>query len=153
MTQRGFRARLIRPTGVGTWTFATIAPAVVEREGFRTHSRVAGTIDGIPFRSSCIPRGGGVLFVVVPKPVRDRIGKGPGDSVELVLALDAKPLVLRIPADFRTALGEHRPRFDRLAPSHRKALLSWIDEAKQSETRTRRITQAVAMIRRGETRS
>jgi len=148
-----FRAKLTRPPGVGTWTFAVIPAAVIDRQGLRSHSRVVGTIDGAPFRSSCIPRGGGTLYVVVPQPLRERIGKGPGDVVKVAVRLDTTPVVVRLPADLRAALGTDRAKFDRLAPSHRKAFVVWIEGAKQVETRARRVATAVQMIRRGETRN
>jgi len=153
MTARPFRAKLIRPPGVGTWTFAPIPPAVIEREGLRSHSRVVGSIEGAPFRSSCLPRGGGALFVVVPRSLREQIDRKAGDTVTIELMVDVKPTALRIPKDLRMALGKELPRFDRLAPSHRKAFLLWIEGAKRPETRARRIAGAVEMIRRGETRN
>jgi bifunctional DNA-binding transcriptional regulator/antitoxin component of YhaV-PrlF toxin-antitoxin module len=148
-----FRSQLVRPVGVGTWTFAVVSPKAIKEAGLRARMRVSGTIDGVPFRSSLMPRGKGILFVVVPQPIRDRIGKSAGDSVELSVAADLKPVVLRVPPDFRRALGNERPRFDALAPSHRKAFLDWIEGAKQAETRARRITQAVDMVRRGQNRN
>ncbi len=126
---------------------------IMRRLGLRARMRVTGSIDGTPFRSSLIPRGDGRLFVVVASEIRDRIGKRPGDSVELALAPDLRPVVVRLPPDFRTALGSSRPAFDRLAPSHRKNFVRWIASAKLPATRRRRIATAVAMIRRGRTLS
>jgi hypothetical protein len=113
--------------------------------------RVRGTIDGTPFRSSLIPRGDGQVFVVVPSALRSRIGKSSGDSVAMVLTPDLRPVVIRLPADLRTALGSDRSTFDRLAPSHRKAFVLWVTSAKLAATRQRRIEKAVEMIRRGQT--
>jgi uncharacterized protein YdeI (YjbR/CyaY-like superfamily) len=113
--------------------------------------RVRGTIDGTPFRSSLIPRGDGRVFVVVAAELRDRIGKSAGQSVAMTLTPDLRPVVLRLPADLRRALGSARSSFDRLAPSHRKAFVNWVRSAKLPATRRRRIAKAVAMIRRGET--
>jgi len=146
-----FRARLVRPEGVGTWTFALVPATVAHSAGLRPRMRVAGTIDGAAFRSSLMPRGGGTVFIVVPQPLRERIHKSAGQEVEVALAPDLRPTVLRLPPDFRHALGAQRPRFDSLAPSHRKAYIQWIEGAKQAATRSRRIAKAVGMIRRGLT--
>jgi bifunctional DNA-binding transcriptional regulator/antitoxin component of YhaV-PrlF toxin-antitoxin module len=146
-----FRARLIRPEAVGAWTFAMIPASVVRHLGLRARLRVTGTIDGAPFRSSLMPRGGGRLFVVVPSALRDRIGKSPGQSVELSLTLDRRPVILRVPADLDAALGAARGTFDGLAPSHRKAYIQWVTSAKTPETRGRRIAKAVQMVHRGQT--
>ncbi|MBX2974330.1 MAG: YdeI/OmpD-associated family protein, partial [Flavobacteriales bacterium] len=39
--------------------------------------------------------------------------------------------------------------WERLSPSHRKEYVEWITDAKQDETRKRRIAQALEMIREG----
>jgi bifunctional DNA-binding transcriptional regulator/antitoxin component of YhaV-PrlF toxin-antitoxin module len=109
--------------------------------------RVRGTIEGVSYRTSLLSRGDGELFLVVPRPLRDRIGKTAGETVELTLSADLRPVVVRLPPDFRRALGVERTRFDRLAPSRRKAHLRWITDAKQPETRRRRIDQTVQLLR------
>jgi hypothetical protein len=113
--------------------------------------RVTGTIDGVEFRSSLIPRGDGRVFVVVPASLRSRIGKSAGQTVTMAVGADLRPVVVRVPADFRTALGPARSTFDRLAPSHRKNFVRWITSAKLHETRQRRIATAVELVRQGRT--
>ncbi|WP_410514373.1 YdeI/OmpD-associated family protein [Paenibacillus sp. BR2-3] len=39
--------------------------------------------------------------------------------------------------------------FERLAPSHRKAYINWIEEAKREETRTSRLENTVEKLRLG----
>jgi hypothetical protein len=146
-----FRSKLTRPNVPGAWTFAEIPTAVIRAQELRPRMRVHGTIDGIPFQSSLIPRGGGSLFVVVAQELRDQVGKSSGDPISIALEIDARPVVLPVPVDFARALGSARARFDRLAPSHRKAYVLWVTGAKQVGTRKRRIASAVAMVRRGET--
>lgn len=54
-----------------------------------------------------------------------------------------------LPADLIAALAsrpEVQERFLRLPPSHQKEYLRWIEEAKKSETRTRRIAQTLEMV-------
>jgi hypothetical protein len=149
-----FTARLFRPEGVGTWTFAMVPAAESKRAALRSHQRVRGTIDGRPFRSSLMPRGKGQLFVVVPKAVREAIEKSAGDTVRFELVLDATPVRIVLPPEFATALRAApslRTKFEKLAPSHRKAFAQWIGSAVQPETRTRRVEKALVLLRRGET--
>jgi hypothetical protein len=143
----------MRPPGVGTWTLAPLPMAATRSAGLRARMRVVGTIDGVSFRSSLLPRGGGKLFVVVPGPLRDRIEKAAGDEVVLELRPDARPVVLRVPPDLDRALGSTRSRFDALAPSHRKAFLAWVAGAKKPETRQRRVAKTAEMVRAGRTLS
>jgi bifunctional DNA-binding transcriptional regulator/antitoxin component of YhaV-PrlF toxin-antitoxin module len=128
-----------------------VPATVAKRLGLRPRMRISGTIDGAHFRSSLIPRGGGRVFVVVPSALREQIGKRSGQSVEIALARDDRPVVILLPADLRRALGSARPNFDGLAPSHRRAYVEWITSAKMKDTRERRIAKAVAMVRRGLT--
>jgi hypothetical protein len=154
MPGKEFRTRLVRPPGVGTWTFAMVLVEVARAEGFRHQGRVKGTIEGRPYRSSLMSRGGGKLFVVVNQEMREAIGKRPGDLVELRLVRDLAPPVIELPAALARALRTDptaRGAFDRLAPSHRKAYAHWVASAKRDETVERRVGQALQMIRQGKT--
>lgn len=142
-----FRSRLVRPEGVGTWTFASIPEATIRTGGWRPRMRVTGTVDGVAFRSSLMPRGAGSLFVVVPQPIREQIGKSAGATVEFALETDTRPVVLPVPKDLASALGPLRPAFDGLAPSQRKIHLQSVASARQPETRARRIARIVAELR------
>lgn len=65
-----------------------------------------------------------------------------------------KPLAM--PPDFRTALSKRaktRAVWDGFSPSHQREYLEWILEAKQQETRARRIVQAVEWIAEGKSRN
>jgi uncharacterized protein YdeI (YjbR/CyaY-like superfamily) len=56
----------------------------------------------------------------------------------------------RPPAYLRKTLKENEPawtNFEKLPPSHRKAYIGWIDEAKKEETRQRRIAEAIALLK------
>lgn len=154
MAPMRFRSRLVRPEGVGTWTFAPIPTAVSFRSGLRAHQRVKGTVDGVAFSSSLMPRGGGVFFLVVNGALREQIAKTAGQEVEVAIELDHSPVVVPLPPALKRALGTDptaRKNFEALAPSHRKAYAQWVDAAKKEETRERRVAQALEMLRRGET--
>lgn len=147
-----FRAKLYRPPGVGTWTLVPLPAKVVRDGGLRVRLRIAGTIDGAPFRSTILTTGGPGLFVVVPAPLRERIGKEAGATVAVSIGLDRAPRVVAVPRDLRTALAGRSSaaaRFDALAPSHRKAFVGWIEAAVRPETRARRVAETVTMVVEG----
>jgi hypothetical protein len=149
MARWEFETVLSRPPGVGTWTLALVPPAIAEETGIRARVRVKGTIDGVPFRCSLLPAGGGRHFVVVNREIRDRIGKVAGASVKVLMDVDTAPVVVAIPSDFAKALrGNKRAQkaFENMAPSHRKAYVQWIEGAKMPETRARRLKKALGMI-------
>lgn len=61
-----------------------------------------------------------------------------------------------VPSDLAAALdadGTAAARFAALAPSHRREYIEWIEEAKRSTTRARRIEQTVAWVAEGKSRN
>ncbi|MFZ0891820.1 MAG: YdeI/OmpD-associated family protein [Thermoplasmata archaeon] len=154
MAALSFQTRLVRPEGIGTWTFALVPKRLSEKARLRSHQRVKGTIDGVPFASSLMPRGDGILFLVVNSVLREKIGKSGGDAVEVSMELDTRSTRISLPPALRKALTNDvaaRKAFENLAPSHRKAFVAWIATAKQDETRDRRLTKILQMLHRGKT--
>lgn len=154
MAPSNFRTKLVRPVGTGTWTFAPVPRSISEKAGLRSHQRVKGKIDGVPFTSSLLPRGGGNFFLVVNQELRGVIGKRAGDVVRVTMELDKRRVRIPVPPALKRALstdGSARAVFEKLAPSHRKAYALWIASAKREPTRDRRVTQALEMLHRGET--
>jgi hypothetical protein len=149
MGGKTFTARLVRMEGVGTWTYLVVPFDVEKAFGRGGQVKVAGTVAGIPFRSSLLPNGDGNHFLVVPKPVRDKAKVKVGDRVKVALSLDAAPRAVEAPPDLARALAGSKPAkqaWDAFAPSHRKAYVAWIVEAKRQETRARRIERAVGLM-------
>ncbi len=149
MPRWSFETTLVRPEGVGTWTFAPIPLDLAKETGIKSRLRVRGTIDATPFKGTLLPTGSGRHFVVVKKVVRDKIGKKAGDVVRVEFDLDTSRVKVAVPRDFARALAlapRAKAEFKDMAPSHKKAYLTWIDSAKTGETRAKRIAKALAMI-------
>ena len=91
MSRWSFKTTLVRPEGVGTWTFAPIPVDLVKQTGIKARLRVKGTIDAVPFKGTLLPFGSGKHFVVVKKELTDKIGKNAGDVVKVEFDLDTSP--------------------------------------------------------------
>lgn len=92
-------------------------------------------------------------MLIIKKAVREELGKGPGDTVHVSVALDSQPREVDVPRELQDALErdpEAKSRFDGMSYSHRKEYAQWVAEAKREETRARRGGQAVEMIRQGK---
>lgn len=74
------------------------------------------------------------------RPPTERSGDGPRSSVTDVLPYIEEHLRANPPA---------WEQFKKLAPSHRRAYLAWIDSAKREETKARRLSKAVEMLAAG----
>ena len=148
-----FEAVLVRPEGVGTWTFLNIPLEISSTFGSKGQVRVKGTVNGYPFRSTALPMGDGTHYLVVGKDIRDQIHASQGDMVKVVLELDTEERHVDIPDELRQALDKlpgAGEAFEKMTYSHQKEWVNWVTSAKQVETRLRRAEKAVRDISQGK---
>jgi hypothetical protein len=112
---------------------------------------VAGTVNGVPFRSRLMVYGGQTVLGLT-NAVRAQAGITQGNEVEVVIDRDDAPREVEVPEELQAALAgdeSARAAFDALAFTHRREYASWIAEAKREETRVRRAARAIEMLREG----
>lgn len=130
------------------WTFVVVPDRVVATLGAK-RAPVRGTIKGVSFRGT-VSRGEGVYRMPVPRELQVKANLALGDTVRVVMELDAKPRPITIPAELKKVLAADpklAERFDELPPAHRRAWAGHVAQAKQAETRIRRAAKAVDGIR------
>lgn len=116
---------------------------------------VVATVNGYTWRTTVV-RMGGEFLLGLSKEVRQGAGAEAGDEVDVTVELDTAPREVEVPEALAAALAadpEAKASFDRMAFTHRKEYARWIADAKQEQTRQRRLGQALEMIRAGKTRS
>ena len=112
---------------------------------------VTVTVNGEYTFAGRVGRRGGENLVGFTRTTRAAAGVEVGDTVEVVITLDAGERSVDVPDDLGDALRRAGldERFATLAPSHRKEYVRWITEAKKPETRARRVGQALERITNG----
>jgi bacteriocin resistance YdeI/OmpD-like protein/uncharacterized protein DUF1905 len=112
---------------------------------------VAGTVNGVAFRSRLAVYGGQTVLGLT-NAFRAEAGIAEGDEVEVVIDRDDTPREVEVPGELRAAL-EGDPiagaAFDALSFTHRREYASWIADAKREETRDRRAARAIELLREG----
>ena len=148
-----FRA-VLQPRGPAAAVVLDDAQVAAVGEGARRFPVVA-TVNGYTWRTS-VARMGGEFLLGLNKEVRQGAGVQAGDDVEVTVELDAAPRQVEVPEALAAALAadpQAKASFHRMTFTHRKEYARWVAEAKQEETRQRRVQRALEMIRAGQTRS
>jgi Bacteriocin-protection, YdeI or OmpD-Associated/Domain of unknown function (DUF1905) len=149
MKKYKFKAKIEAGDGGGAHV---LFPYDTEKE-FATKGKVPvkATFDGVPYAGSLIKYGHPQHMLGLLKSIREQIGKGPGDTIEVVVWKDEAPRVVEIPAAFQAAMKKAGllDTFEKLSYTHRKEYCRWITDAKKEETRSARLVKSIDMLRKG----
>ncbi len=109
------------------------------------------TFDGAPYTGTMVKYGQPQHMLPLLKAIREKIGKGPGDTVSVTVERDETVRTVEVPPEFDKLLKKEGllPVFEKLSYTHRKEYCRWITEAKKEETRQARLAKAVTMLRDG----
>ena len=106
------------------------------------HIPVHGQVEGLPLKSTLSPRGGGAYRLYLHSNIWRKLRIDAGATVEVMLFLDCQPRDPVLAHDFAGGLADE-PRalaiFNSLTPSFRRQIVRYVDQAKHSSTREKRI--------------
>jgi len=114
--------------------------------------KVKAMIEGIPYRGTLVRMGTECHLLLILKEIRGKIGKTFGDEVKITVEPDTEPRVVEIPPELAKAFKKEEAAeayFNSLAYSHKREYVGYIMEARKEETRTRRVTQTIEMLKKG----
>ena len=151
--EQKFKTQLVAKGPKGAWTHMPIPFNVHEVFGSKSQVKVAGTLNGVPFRNSIMPIGDGTHYMNIRKELKEAAQVQAGDTVEVTLAEDRGERKVDLTEEMRQALSanpEAGARFASLPYSHQKEYLDWITSAKKPETRTARIAKAIEKLAAGK---
>ena len=149
MKKYRFDAEIKAGMGGGAYV---VFPHDVEKEfGTKDKVPVNATIDGVPDKGGLFRMGLPHHILGVPKAIRSQIGKGPGDTVAIVLWRDEQLREVTVPPEFKARMKKAGvlPFFEGLSFTNRKEYSRWISEAKKDETRERRLAKAIELLTKG----
>jgi len=130
--------------------YVVVPPAVAQKERLVHHSRVRGTCNGVPYRSST-PIYSGVYHLGLHKAMLAQAGAQPGKKVTVTIELDPEPLPTDVvPDDLVAALARDREAagaWEKLRPSHKREHVRALLDAKKPETRAARLAKTIAQLR------
>jgi Bacteriocin-protection, YdeI or OmpD-Associated/Domain of unknown function (DUF1905) len=120
-----------------------ISKAIRKAAGVKAlHVPVHGWIEGLPFQNTLVPRGAGNYRMHVHSRIWRKLRIDAGAAVEVTLLLDTEPREAVLPPDFAAGLAD-TPRalaiFNTLTVALRRQIIQYVDSAKQTRTRDKRI--------------
>ena len=106
------------------------------------HIPVHGWIEGLPFKSTLVPRGGGSYRLHVHSRIWRKLRIDAGAAVEVTLLVDNEPREAVLPPDLAAGLAG-TPRalaiFNTLTVALRRQIVQYVDNAMKTRTREKRI--------------
>jgi hypothetical protein len=134
------------------WTFIEISAARAKKlkPGTKVSFRVKGKLDSHPISQvALVPMGEGTFILAVNGKMRKAIGKKNGDKIKVVLEADDSKIILS--HDLIACLKDEPAAlaaFKKLPGSHQKYFSRWVEGAKTSTTKTKRIVMMVTALAR-----
>ena len=123
MRKYKFKAKIEPGDGGGAYV---LFPYDTEKE-FATRAKVPvkATLNGVPYTGSLMKYGHPLHMLGVSKAIREQTGKGPGDTIEVVVWKDEEVRSLEVPAPFEKLMKKEGllPFFEKLSYTHRKGVL------------------------------
>ncbi|GHB77422.1 YdeI/OmpD-associated family protein [Persicitalea jodogahamensis] len=135
------------------WIFIAIPVNVTEslNPGIKTSFRVKGKVDDLGIiQTALIPMGDGTFILPTNAGMRRSIRKREGARVKLAFELDDSPIP--VSEDLVICLEDEPAAlefFNSLPKGHQNYFSKWVESAKTSETKVKRITQAVRGLAMG----
>lgn len=127
------------------WTYVAIPEIVPDRHAVFSWIKVKGTIDGYEMNNfHLMPLTDGTLYFPVSGEICRKIGKKPGDKVQVILFADHSPA--EIPEELLNSLKDNSnayQAFMSLTESLQLGIIDWIYCAANDEIRNNRIAKTL----------
>jgi hypothetical protein len=143
-----FQTEIIEHDGGGA--YVEFPHDVNEMFGVKGRVPVKAKFDGVDYRGSLMKMGADCHILGVLKEIRNKIGKGPGDTCTVIVELDTEERKIELADDVAKVLQKNKvanDNWNKLSYSHQREYHLWIDESKRPETRAKRIEQMIEKLK------
>ncbi|GHC04695.1 YdeI/OmpD-associated family protein [Cerasicoccus arenae] len=153
-----FEAALLRPAKTGdndSWAFVVLPKKISENLPRRGRTTVEGKIHGHPFQATLEPDGQLSHWLKIDENLQKAACLDIGEIVTFEIFSMEKEPEPEVPLDLQEALStvpEAHKVWNKTTTIARIDWIHWIESAKQSRTRTKRINDACAMLSEGKKR-
>jgi bifunctional DNA-binding transcriptional regulator/antitoxin component of YhaV-PrlF toxin-antitoxin module len=147
MKRYKFSAIIQRSSG---WGAFVIFPYDVPTEfGIKGRVPVQAKLGKLPYTGSLMTCGTPYHLLAVPKDIREKLGKEPGDPIAIEVWKDDAPRTVEMPPEFLKLLKKEKllSKFETLSMTRRKEYRNWLTTAKREETRLRRLDKAIEVLK------
>jgi len=141
-----FRAEVYR---VGINPCIDVPSEVSKAFGRRGYIPVKGTLNGFAIRATLVPSGDGRHRLYINNEMRKQAHVDVGDEIHLIMEIDTEPRAITMPMHFAKALKENKEAeavFEKLPPSHKKEILTYLNWLKKPGTVERNIEKIIAHL-------
>jgi len=128
-------------------------PFDVEKAFGSKKPKVKAMIEGIPYRGILTRMGTDYHMLIILKSIREQAGKTFGDRIKVSVEPDTEPRLIKVPADLAKEFKKEKTAkdfFEKLAYTHQREYVMWIEEAKRDETRKNRVAKTIEMLKKGK---
>ena len=122
---------------------------VKEVFGSKGKIKVAATFDGYEYRGILTNMGTDCHIIGITKEIRSKIGKQPGDEIEVTIKEDTESRAKEIPQSLSDALLSNSDAyefFNTLTDSQKNKFITYIESAKKKETADSRLEKVIEML-------
>jgi hypothetical protein len=147
MRRYKFSAIIQRSSGWGA--FVIFPHDVLTEFGIKGRVPVQATLDKLPYTGSLMTCGTPYHLLAVPKDIREKLNKEPGDPIAVELWKDSAPRTVELPPEFIKLLKKEKllEHFEKLSMTRRKEYRNYLITPKKEETRIRRLSKAIETLK------
>jgi hypothetical protein len=141
-TKKTFTTTLVNDGGVEV-------PFDVEATFGKKRVPIRVSVNGVTYRTTVAVYGGRYFFPM-RREIREKAGVAANGKVKLTIEPDLQPRVVETPRDLLAAIRKDAAAlatWKRWSFTHQREMVDWITSAKKPETRARRVTKAVGMLK------